>query len=76
MRTPKKPAIAIAGLSLAGAMALACGGARTPPLTATPHHVVAGHVVAGHVVAGHAGDGCDSWGDCWDTWGGGGDWGW
>ena len=67
MRTPKKPAIVIAGLSLAGAIALACGGARTPPMTATPHHVV----------AGHAGDGCDSWGDCWDTWGGGGgDWGW
>ncbi|WP_460352519.1 hypothetical protein [Actinoallomurus acanthiterrae] len=69
MRTPKKPAIVIAGLSLAGAIALACGGARTPPMAAAPHHVAAGH-------AGHAGDGCDNWGDCWDTWGGGGDWGW
>jgi hypothetical protein len=64
MRRAKKPAILMAGLALTGAMALVSGGARTPPMAA-PHHVVAGHV----------GGGCDNWGDCWDTWGLGGD-GW
>lgn len=63
MRRARKPAVAMAGLAFAGAMALAFGATGAP--TTTPQHVV----------AGHAGDGCDNWGDCWDTWGrGGGFW--
>ncbi|MFL6054942.1 MAG: hypothetical protein ACJ72W_18790 [Actinoallomurus sp.] len=62
MRRAKKPAVAMAGLAFAGAMVFAFGVTGAPT---TPQHVV----------AGHTGDGCDNWGDCWDTWGvGGGFW--
>ncbi|MCO6011286.1 hypothetical protein NE236_40685 [Actinoallomurus purpureus] len=66
MRRAKRPAVAMVGLAVAGAMALAfdaAGATSAFTTTTTPHHVV----------AGHTGDGCDNWGDCWDTWGGGGD---
>ncbi|MEV5709776.1 hypothetical protein [Actinoallomurus sp. NPDC052274] len=59
MRGAKKPAVAMAGLALAGAIAFAFG-APGAPSTATASH---------HVAVGHGGDGCDNWGDCWDTWG-------
>jgi hypothetical protein len=61
MRGTKKPAVALVGLALAGATAFASGMAGAPPTTTAAHHVV----------AGHGGDGCDNWGDCWDTWGAG-----
>jgi hypothetical protein len=58
MRRAKKPAVAMAGLAFAGAMALVFGSAGASPATATSQHLV----------AAHGGGGCENWGDCWDTW--------
>lgn len=67
MRITKKLAVAVSGLVFAGA--------AVPTVAATasvgrPSASVASH----HVVAGYWTDGCDSWGDCWDTWSNGGGW--
>ncbi|MCO5992107.1 hypothetical protein [Actinoallomurus rhizosphaericola] len=62
MRGAKKPAVVLAALAFAGAMAFAGGTAGAPSPTTVSHDVA----------AGHGGDGCDNWGDCWDTWGSGG----
>jgi hypothetical protein len=65
MRRAKRSAVAVAGLAFTGAMVFASGATGALGAPAEPHHAV----------AGPTGGGCDNWGDCWDTWGLGGD-GW